>query len=135
MKDYSTKKRYGNLRTAKETSITKRSPASPFGAMLASYLIPFLSWEKIPNISVLDPVSAHIELIERNNVLREVVSNVIISTKLTVDRFFRCRQVSDLNIQLFAALVAYKINFLIACSADSHFIHPHAVIKAWSNLY
>ena len=33
MKDYSTKKRYGNLRTAKETSITKRSPASPFGAM------------------------------------------------------------------------------------------------------
>ena len=70
---------------------------------------------------MLDPVSAHIELIERNNVLREVVSNVIISTKLTVDRFFRCRQVSDLNIQLFAALVAYKINFLIAfCRQSLH---------------
>ena len=73
---------------------------------------------------MLDPVSAHIELIERNNVLREVVSNVIICAKLTVDRFLRCQQVSDLNIQFFAALVACKINFLIARSADSHFITP-----------
>jgi len=73
---------------------------------------------------VFDPVSAHIELIERNNVLREVVADAVIRTKLTVDGFFRCQQVSDLNIQLFAALVTYKINFLIARSADSHFIAP-----------
>ena len=63
---------------------------------------------------MLNPVSTHIKLIERNNVLREVVSNVIICAKLTVDRFFRCQQIGDLNIQLFAALVAYKINFLIS---------------------
>ena len=86
--------------------------------------VPFLSQEEIADIPVLDPVSAHIELIERNNVLREVVADAVIRTKLTVDRFFRCQQISDLNIQLFAALVAYKINFLIACSADSHFIAP-----------
>ena len=73
---------------------------------------------------MLDTVSAHIELIEGNNILREVVTNVIIRTKFTVDRFFRCQQVSDLNIQLFAALVAYKINFLIARSANGHFIAP-----------
>ena len=90
----------------------------------ASYLVPFLSQEEITDISVLNPVSTHIKLIERNNVLREVVSNVIICAKLTVDRFFRCQQIGDLNIQLFAALVAYKINFLIARSADSHFIAP-----------
>ena len=71
---------------------------------------------------MLDPVSAHIELIERNNVFREVVADAVIRTKLTVDRFFQCQQISDLNVQLFAALVAYKINFLIARSADSHFI-------------
>ena len=73
---------------------------------------------------MFDPVSAHIELIERNNVLREVVADRVIRTKLTVDGFFRCQQVSDLNIQLFSALVAYKINFLIARSANGHFIAP-----------
>lgn len=78
---------------------------------------------------MFDTVSAHVELIERNNVLGEVVSNVIIRAKLTVNRFFRCQQVSDLNVQLFAALVAYKINFLIACSADSHFIAPAQQLK------
>ena len=29
-----------------------------------------------------------------------------------------------MNVQLFAALVAYKINFLIARSANGHFIAP-----------
>ena len=73
---------------------------------------------------MLNPISAHIEFIERNNVLREVVADAVIRTKLVVDRFFRCQQISDLNIQLFAALVAYKINFLIARSANGHFIAP-----------
>ena len=73
---------------------------------------------------MLDAISAHIELVKGDNVLREVVADVIIRTKLAVDCFFRRQQVSDLNIQLFAALVSYKIDFLIACSADSHFIAP-----------
>ena len=73
---------------------------------------------------MFDPVSAHVELIERNNVLREVVADAIIRAELAVDCFFRCQKISDLNIQLFAALVSYKIDFLIACSADSHFIAP-----------
>ena len=73
---------------------------------------------------MFDPVSAHVELVKGDNVLREVVADVIIRTKLAVDCFFRRQQVSDLNIQLFAALVSYKIDFLIACSADSHFIAP-----------
>ena len=73
---------------------------------------------------MLDPISAHVELIKGNNVFRKVVSNVIIRAKFTVDRFIRGEQITHLNVQLFAALVAYKINFLIACSADSHFIAP-----------
>ena len=73
---------------------------------------------------MLDPISAHVELIKGNNVLGEVVADAVIRTKLAVDRFFRCQQVSDLNIPLFAALVAHKINFLIARSADGHLIAP-----------
>ena len=78
---------------------------------------------------MLDPVSTHIELIERNNVFREVVADAVIRTKLTVDRFVGGEQIAHLNVQLFAALVAYKINFLIACSADSHFITPAQQFK------
>ena len=73
---------------------------------------------------MLDPVSAHIELIERNNVLREVIADVVIRAELAVDRFVGGEQIAHLNIQLFAALVAYKINFLIARSANGHFIAP-----------
>ena len=73
---------------------------------------------------MLDPISAHVELIERNNVLREVIADVVIRAELAVDRFVGGEQIAHLNVQLFAALVAYKINFLIAHSADSHFIAP-----------
>ena len=73
---------------------------------------------------MLDPASAHVKLIEGNNVFGEVVSNVIICAKLTVDRFVGGEQIAHLNVQLFAALVSYKINFLIARSANGHFIAP-----------
>ena len=92
--------------------------------MLGFDLVPFLSQEELTDIPVLDPISAHVELIKGNNVLGEVVADAVIRAELTVDRFFRCQKISDLNIQFFAALIAYKINFLIACSADSHFITP-----------
>ena len=73
---------------------------------------------------MLDPISAHVELIERNNVLREVIADVVIRAELAVDRFVGGEQIAHLNVQLFTAPVAYKINFLIAHSADSHFIAP-----------
>ena len=40
-----------------------------------SYSVPFLSQEEVADIPVLDPVSAHIELIEENNVLRKVIAD------------------------------------------------------------
>lgn len=105
--------------------MTKKKPSTtPFGVMLGFDLVPFLSQEEITDIPVLDPVSAHIKLIERNNILREVVADRVIRTKLTVDRFVGGEQIAHLNVQLFAALVAYKINFLIARSANGHFIAP-----------
>lgn len=41
----------------------------------SSYSVPFLSQEEVADIPVLDPVSAHIELIEGNNVLRKVITD------------------------------------------------------------
>ena len=42
---------------------------------------------------MLDTISAHVKLIQGNNILREVVSNTIIRTKLTADRFLRRQQI------------------------------------------
>ena len=92
--------------------------------MLGFDLVPFLSQEEIADIPMFNPISAHIELIERNNVLREVVADRVIRAELAVDRFVGGEQIAHLNVQLFAALVAYKINFLIARSANGHFIAP-----------
>ena len=74
--------------------------------MLGFDLVPFLSQEEITDIPVLDPVSTHIELIERNNVLRKVVADRVIRAELTVDRFVGGEQIAHLNVQLFAALIA-----------------------------
>ena len=46
-----------------------------------SYSVPFLSQEEVADIPVLDPVSAHIELIEENNVLRKVIADFHASMK------------------------------------------------------
>ena len=46
-------------------------------------------------------VSAHIKLIERNNVLREVVADRVIRAELAVDRFVGGEQIAHLNVQLF----------------------------------
>ena len=43
--------------------------------MLGFDLVPFLSQEEVADIPVFDPVSAHIELIEENNVLRKVIAD------------------------------------------------------------
>ena len=61
---------------------------------------------------MLDAVPTHIKFIEGNNIFRKVVANAVIRTELTADCVFRCQQIGDLNIQLFAALVTYKINCL-----------------------
>ena len=74
--------------------------------MLGFDLVPFLSKEEITDIPVLDPVSAHVELIKGNNVLWEVVADAVIRAELTVDRFVGGEQIAHLNVQFFAALIA-----------------------------
>ena len=45
---------------------------------------------------MLDSISAHIELIEGNNVFRKVVADRVIRTKLAVDRFVGGEQTAHL---------------------------------------
>ena len=50
-------------------------------------LIPFLCQQEITDVAVLDPVSAHVELIQRHNIFRVVISDVIVNAKLPIDCF------------------------------------------------
>ena len=50
-------------------------------------LFPFIRQKKIPNIPVLNPIAAHVELIQRHNIFRVVISDVIVNAKLPIDCF------------------------------------------------
>ena len=87
-------------------------------------LNPFLCQQKIADVAVLDPVSAHVELIQRDNIFRVVIADVVIRAELTPDGLIGGQQIGNLNIQLLSASVAYKIDLLVSGSADCNFIVP-----------
>ena len=72
----------------------------------------------------VNSVSAHVEFIQRDNIFRVVITDVIICSKLTLDGFIGCQQIGNLNIQFFPAFVAYKVNFLVSGFAYCNFIVP-----------
>lgn len=71
-----------------------------------------------------DPVPAHIELIQSNDILRKVVANVVIDSKLPLNRILRGQQVGDLNIQPVSTILTDEINLLAARLADGDSIAP-----------
>lgn len=71
---------------------------------------------------MFDPVPAHIKLIQRDHILREVIPDAVIRSKLTGNRIFGCKQIGNLNIQLFSALIANKVNLPVPGSADRDLI-------------
>jgi hypothetical protein len=42
---------------------------------------------------VLNTVPAHVKLIERDNILREVIPDAVIRAELTLDRFIGCQEI------------------------------------------
>lgn len=51
-------------------------------------LCPLFSQKEITNILMFNTISAHIKFIKRNDILREIVSDIIICTKFTFDCIF-----------------------------------------------
>ena len=69
---------------------------------------------------MLDPSPAHVKLVERDDILREVVTDGIISPKLPGNGFLRCKEVRHLNIQLLSALVAHEVDPFVSGPANGH---------------
>ena len=59
-------------------------------AFLFFILIPFLCQQEITDVAVLDPVSAHVELIQRDNIFRVVIADIVIRAELTLNGLIGC---------------------------------------------
>ena len=86
------------------------------------FLVPLVHQKEIADIPVFDTIAAHVKLVERNNILWEVVADGIISPKLPGNGLLRCKEVRHLNIQLLSALVAHEVDLLAADLANGHFV-------------
>ena len=67
---------------------------------------------------MLDPVLAHVDLVHRDDVFREIVPYEVVDAKLPCNRILSGKQIGDLNIELLPAPVTDKINFPVSKSAD-----------------
>ena len=54
-------------------------------------LIPFLCQKEITDVAVLDSVSAHVELIQRDNIFRVVIADIVIRAELTLNGLIGCQ--------------------------------------------
>ena len=73
---------------------------------------------------MLNPVTAHVKLIQCDHILGEVVTHPVIDAKLTGYGIFRGQQIRHLDIQLVALIFTNEVDLLVACLADSHRIAP-----------
>ena len=103
-------------------TFTQNLKRSPF--FLSITYLPFLCQQKIADVAVLDPVSVPVELIQRDNIFRVVIADIVIRTELTLNGLIGCQQIGNLNIQFFSTLVTYKVDRLVSGSADCHFVVP-----------
>ena len=71
---------------------------------------------------MLDAVSAHVELIERHNILRVIVQDAVVCAELAPDRFLGGKQIAHLNVQLLTLLVTHKVDLLVTGSSDCHIV-------------
>ena len=80
--------------------------------------------EELTDVHMLDSVPAHVELVQRNNIFREVIPNAVVNTELPVDGFRRRQKVCDLNVELLSLFFADKVNLLVASLSDGDIVAP-----------
>ena len=71
---------------------------------------------------MLDSAPAHVKLVQRNNILREVVADGMVSPKFPGNGFLRREEICYLNIQLLSALAAHEVDLLVSDLANGYFV-------------
>ena len=73
---------------------------------------------------MLDPVPAHVELVQGHHILGEVVPDAVVDPELPIDGLRGGQQVGDLNIELLAPLFADKVDLLVTGLAHGDGVAP-----------
>ena len=73
---------------------------------------------------MLDAIAAHIEFVQGDHILGEVVPDAVVDPELPVDRLRGGQQVGDLDIELLAPLFTDKVDFLVPGLADGDGVAP-----------
>ena len=97
-------------------------PVPDFKTLAGLFLVPLVHQKEIADIPMLDTAPAHVKFVQRNNILREVVTDGIISPKLPGNGFLRRKEIRHLNIQLLSAFAAHKVDPLVSGSANGYFV-------------
>lgn len=71
---------------------------------------------------MFNTIAAHVEFIQRDNIFRKVITNIIIYPEFALNRLIRSKQISNLNVEFFISFMTDKIYFFIADSSDSNYI-------------
>ena len=86
------------------------------------FLVPLLHQKEITDVPMLDSAPAHVKLVQRNDILREVVADGMITPKFPGNGFLRRKEVCHLNIQLLSALAAHEVDLLVHDPANGYFV-------------
>ena len=73
---------------------------------------------------MLDAVPAHVELIQGDHILGEVVPDAVVDPEFPVDGLRGGQQVGDLDIELLAPLFTDKVDLLVTGFADGDGVAP-----------
>ena len=87
-------------------------------------LVPLRHQQKLPDIQMLDPIPAHVELVQGDYILGEVVPDGVVDPELPIDRLRGGQQVGDLDIELLVPLFADEVDLLVAGLADGNGVAP-----------
>ena len=63
-------------------------------------LIPFFLQQEVPDVAVLDPVTAHIKFIQGDNVLGEIIPDARKGAELPPDGILRGQQIVNADMKL-----------------------------------
>lgn len=73
---------------------------------------------------MLDAIAAHIEFVQGDHILGEVVPDAVVDPEFPVDGLRGGQQVGDLDIELLASLFTDKVDLLVPGLADGNGIAP-----------
>ena len=86
--------------------------------------VPLRLQQEFPDVQMLDAVPAHVELVQGDYILGEIIPDAVVDPELPVDSFRGGQQVGDLDIELLAPLFADEVDLLVPGLAHGDGVAP-----------